>query len=92
MPHVHFHIVPRPPIDFGNNSFDSGKSQTQTAAIVFGKGQRDDLDDDDAKRLVRALREELMVEIERVRNIEGIDLKTDFEATKSYNSDVKVKL
>ncbi|KAI5303591.1 hypothetical protein KEM56_007387 [Ascosphaera pollenicola] len=92
VPHVHFHIVPRPPTDYGNGTFDVGSNQVNTAAIVFGKGQRDDLDDEDAERLVRALKEELAAEIERVKSIEGVDLDADFEEPGTHSSDSKIKL
>ena len=38
---------------------------------VFGKGQREDLDDDDAVILIEKMRERLKVEIEAVRTSEG---------------------
>ena len=38
---------------------------------VFGKGQREDLDDDDAAILIEKMRDRLKVEIEAVRISEG---------------------
>lgn len=54
VPHVHFHIIPRP------ESKPEIKSRSWT---MFGRGQRDDLDDEEGVQLAgemrRVLREEL---------------------------------
>ena len=62
VPHVHFHIIPR-----------SGKVPELKARswTVFGRGQREELDEEDAVVLSRQLRESLSVELERVREKEG---------------------
>jgi hypothetical protein len=44
---------------------------------MFGRGQRDELDDDEAEELVRQLRTELAKEVVKVRKEEGIDLDVD---------------
>lgn len=62
VPHVHFHIIPR------NGDVPEVKARSWT---VFGKGQREDLDDEDAEVLVRRMREGLEREVERVRRREG---------------------
>lgn len=38
---------------------------------MFGKGQREELDEDDAVVLVKRMRERLRVEVERIRRREG---------------------
>ena len=38
---------------------------------MFGKGQREDLDEDDAVVLVKRIRERLLVEVEGIRRREG---------------------
>lgn len=38
---------------------------------MFGKGQREDLDEDDAVVLVGRMRERIQMEVERVRRREG---------------------
>ena len=38
---------------------------------MFGKGQREELDDEDAEVLIDGMRKQLAKEIERVRRIEG---------------------
>ncbi|KAH8808323.1 HIT-like domain-containing protein [Xylogone sp. PMI_703] len=50
VPHVHFHIIPRPALtaELRNKSF-----------TMFGRGQRSELDDDEAIELSKRLREEL---------------------------------
>jgi hypothetical protein len=67
VPHVHFHVIPRPPLD-----------PTPTAAkmsfVMFGRGQRDELDDEEGETLAKALREELAKEVCRVEEKEGVDL------------------
>ncbi|MCJ1436300.1 hypothetical protein MMC27_005678 [Xylographa pallens] len=62
VPHVHFHIIPRP----GDVPEIKNRSWT-----VFGKGQREELDDEDAEVLIDGMRKQLAKEIERVRRREG---------------------
>ncbi|KAK0647726.1 Hit family protein 1 [Lasiodiplodia hormozganensis] len=54
VPHVHFHIIPRP----------SQMPELQNKSwAMFGRGQRDDLDDDEAGRLAEELRMVLREEV-----------------------------
>ena len=62
VPHVHFHIIPRP----GDVPEIKNRSWT-----IFGKGQREELDDEDAEVLIHGMRQQLAKEIERVRRREG---------------------
>lgn len=62
---MHFHIIPRP----GDVPNIEHKSWT-----VFGKGQREELDEEDAGVLVRRMRGALGREVARVREREGVDL------------------
>ncbi len=62
MPHVHFHIIPR------NGDVPEVKARSWT---VFGKGQREDLDEGEAEVLVKRMRVLLEREVERVRRREG---------------------
>ncbi|KAL1637961.1 hypothetical protein SLS58_009078 [Diplodia intermedia] len=57
VPHVHFHIIPRPPRmpELQNKSW-----------TMFGRGQREDLDDDEAARLAGELRAVLREEVEKL--------------------------
>jgi diadenosine tetraphosphate (Ap4A) HIT family hydrolase len=50
VPHVHFHIIPRPAemAELKNKSWS-----------MFGRGQREELDEDEAEALAAELREEL---------------------------------
>jgi diadenosine tetraphosphate (Ap4A) HIT family hydrolase len=63
VPHVHFHIIPRPA------TMPEIKNKSWT---MFGRGQRDDLDDDDgakmAREMRRVLREEVEAEVEKGKN------------------------
>lgn len=54
VPHVHFHIIPRP------ESRPEIKSRSWT---MFGRGQRDDLDDEEGVRLAGEMRRVLREEI-----------------------------
>ncbi|KAL8843493.1 MAG: hypothetical protein Q9176_002106 [Flavoplaca citrina] len=62
VPHVHFHIIPR------TDDVPEVKARSWT---VFGKGQREDLDEDEAKVLLGRIRRSLRREVERVRVEEG---------------------
>jgi diadenosine tetraphosphate (Ap4A) HIT family hydrolase len=63
VPHVHFHIIPRPALteELRNRSF-----------TMFGRGQRSDLDEEEAATLATALREELGREVERIEKREKL--------------------
>jgi diadenosine tetraphosphate (Ap4A) HIT family hydrolase len=63
VPHVHFHIIPRPSLtpELRNKSF-----------TMFGRGQRSERDDDEAAALARSLREELAGEMWRIQNREKL--------------------
>ncbi|KAJ5905509.1 Hit family protein 1 [Penicillium subrubescens] len=63
VPHVHFHIIPRPS-DFAH----------KPSFAMFGRGQRHELDDDEGAALARAMRVELELEIKRIQKEEGVDL------------------
>lgn len=45
---------------------------------MFGRGQREDLDDEEGESLAGMLREELAREVERVKREEGLDLEGEF--------------
>lgn len=57
MPHVHFHIIPRP------EAMPELKNKSWT---MFGRGQREELDDDEGARIAAEMRRELKEEIEKV--------------------------
>lgn len=56
VPHVHFHIIPRPALtpELRNRSF-----------TMFGRGQRSELDEEEAAVLAAKLREELQAELQK---------------------------
>jgi HIT domain len=62
VPHVHFHIIPRPALtpELRNRSF-----------TMFGRGQRSELDEDEAEVLVAKLRAELEVELAKEKGEKG---------------------
>lgn len=41
---------------------------------MFGRGQREELDDDEAEVLAREIRLELVDEVKRIQEEEGVDL------------------
>ncbi|WEW60693.1 hypothetical protein PRK78_006180, partial [Emydomyces testavorans] len=69
VPHAHFHIIPRPPLDQMTSS--------KMSWVMFGRGQRHELNDEDGQKLANQLRIELAKEVTRIKETEGIDLDTD---------------
>ncbi len=61
---MHFHIIPR------NGDVPEVKARSWT---IFGRGQRESLDEDEAEVLVVQMRERLARELERVKWREGAD-------------------
>ncbi|CAI6248260.1 unnamed protein product [Periconia digitata] len=57
VPHVHFHIIPRP------GTMPEIKSKSWA---MFGRGQRDELDDDEGAKLAAEMRSVLREEIEKM--------------------------
>jgi diadenosine tetraphosphate (Ap4A) HIT family hydrolase len=57
VPHVHFHIIPRPALtpELRNRSF-----------TMFGRGQRSELDDDEAVELSNNLKAGIVKELARI--------------------------
>ncbi|MCJ1359245.1 MAG: Histidine triad nucleotide-binding protein 2, mitochondrial [Icmadophila ericetorum] len=62
VPHVHFHIIPR------SGDVPEIKNRSWT---IFGRGQREELEEEDAVVLIQQMRERLEKEIEDVKNREG---------------------
>ncbi|KAF2637045.1 HIT-like protein [Massarina eburnea CBS 473.64] len=58
VPHVHFHIIPRP------GTMPEIKSKSWT---MFGRGQRDELDDEEGAKLAGEMRRVLKEELERTK-------------------------
>jgi diadenosine tetraphosphate (Ap4A) HIT family hydrolase len=55
VPHVHFHIIPRP------DTISSIESRSWT---MFGRGRREDLDEEEAEKMAKEIRGALSKEIE----------------------------
>ncbi|KAH8428112.1 uncharacterized protein LDX57_005817 [Aspergillus melleus] len=83
VPHVHFHVIPRP----ATNAPPSGG---KVSFVMFGRGQRDELDDEEGEKLAGLLREELAKEVGRVKEQEGVDL--DLEGSGDDDHDRKREL
>jgi diadenosine tetraphosphate (Ap4A) HIT family hydrolase len=58
VPHVHFHIIPRP------ESVPQLKNKSWT---MFGRGQREELDDDEGESLATELRAQIWKEVQQNR-------------------------
>jgi hypothetical protein len=67
IPHIHFHVIPRPATD----KVMDLRSKSWT---MFGRGQREELDDEEGEELIIKMREELGREVERVEREEGVRL------------------
>lgn len=59
VPHVHFHIIPRP------GTMPEIKSKSWA---MFGRGQRDELDDDEGAKMAAEMRSVLREEIEKLKS------------------------
>jgi len=42
---------------------------------MFGRGQRDELDEEEGEKLASDIREELAREVQRVRDVEGVNVE-----------------
>ncbi|KXT14389.1 hypothetical protein AC579_2751 [Pseudocercospora musae] len=72
VPHIHFHLIPR---------YQEGREETQRngrtdwGALkswkMFGRGSREDLDDEEGKELARRLRGAIRKEVERDEILQG---------------------
>ena len=80
VPHLHFHVVPRPPDGYSTKQYSRFYADTptynprQNSYLMFGRGMRTELDDDDAVVLARQMREKIWEEVQRVKVEEGVDL------------------
>lgn len=66
VPHMHFHIIPRPEL--------RSKGRERFTSTMFGRGQREDLDEEEAEALAERVREmvkEVVEEEERVEKQVG---------------------
>lgn len=67
VPHVHYHIIPR------DGNIPNLKARSWT---MFGRGQREELDDDDGVKIAAAIRKELKQALKEMgdQDVEGSDL------------------
>lgn len=49
---------------------------------MFGRGQRDELDEEEGEELAGMIRGELAREVQRVKDVEGMDLDLEIEPRK----------
>jgi diadenosine tetraphosphate (Ap4A) HIT family hydrolase len=62
VPHIHFHIIPRPPLSGGGSS-------SERSRLMFGRHMRQDLDDDEGAAQATDLRMAVRDELERMANM-----------------------
>ncbi|KAE8375120.1 HIT-like domain-containing protein [Aspergillus bertholletiae] len=86
VPHAHFHIIPRPSLA------PAAPKTARASFVMFGRGQRDELDDDEGEELAGLLRGELAREVLRIRREEGVDLESDLHDHLNDDRSVKGKL
>lgn len=60
VPHVHFHVIPR----YADRNGSINHEKSLKSWTMFGRGSREDLDDDEAAELARLLRGAIRTEIE----------------------------
>jgi hypothetical protein len=60
--------------------------------VMFGRGKREDLDDEEAEKLIADLRMEIAREVERVRSVEGLDLEEEFTENEGFEREGKGRL
>jgi diadenosine tetraphosphate (Ap4A) HIT family hydrolase len=53
VPHMHFHIIPRPELNVRNG----GKGRERFTSTMFGRGTREELDEDEAGPLAEKIRQ-----------------------------------
>jgi hypothetical protein len=52
--------------------------------VMFGRGKREDLDDEEAEKLTADLKMEIAREVQRVRSVEGLDLEEEFTEKEGF--------
>lgn len=55
---------------------------------MFGRGQREDLDEDGAILLARSMRQEIAQEVKRVKVEEGVDIEVGLQIGEDSERDV----
>ena len=63
VPHVHYHIIPR------NGQVPEIKARSWT---MFGRGQRDELDDEDGVKIAALIRKELVADVKALENSDSV--------------------
>lgn len=65
VPHIHFHLIPR--YQEGRGGGNRMQEAQMKSWKMFGRGSREDLDDDEGKELARRLRDAIREEVEGVK-------------------------
>lgn len=70
VPHAHFHVIPR--FREFNSASMFGMGLVRGCGLISGKGQREELDDDEGAEIARQMKE--VVELEKQREKEKAKL------------------
>lgn len=79
VPHVHFHIIPRP---IGS---DIPKTKAHANVVMSSRRLRDDLDDDETVATAQLIRIAIREEVARVKREEGVDLEAEIMKDQARN-------
>ena len=71
VPHMHYHLIPRPDI--------RARGRYSESFTMFGRGKREELDDDEAEKLAAEIRRQVAV----VLSEEADQLDDDFELSQT---------
>lgn len=71
VPHVHFHIIPRP---IGSNI---PTTKQQATFLMSSRRMREDLDDEETAAAVKLIRTAINEEVIRIKKEEGVDLEAE---------------
>ncbi|KEF53330.1 uncharacterized protein A1O9_10778 [Exophiala aquamarina CBS 119918] len=102
VPHVHFHLIPRPPLNYTyparvskappkHSSYLPNEQPNARArnAIMFGRGQRQDLDYDEAEVLVEEIRQAIKDECDPASALDSLNLGSEDQAASDSHGETK---
>lgn len=102
VPHVHFHLIPRPPLNYTyparadkapvkHSKYPPNEQPTARArnAIIFGRGVREDLDYDEAEVLVEEIRQAIKDECDPASALESLILGAEGNGVSGSNGETK---
>ncbi|KAK5051401.1 hypothetical protein LTR84_003053 [Exophiala bonariae] len=102
VPHVHFHVIPRPPLNYSYPPLARSANAPSTPkhgkyppnevppararnAVIFGRGTREDLDEEESEILIEEIRQNIKDEFDSqaaASSLENLDLSSDPKSRK----------